>query len=57
MNTCKMFFRPIRIDTFPEHFQNMSRDENRGFSEEYEVSLSKNVQTHSFVQFQTLHRF
>ncbi|KAA0704992.1 Receptor-type tyrosine-protein phosphatase H [Triplophysa tibetana] len=27
---------PIRIDTFPEHFRNMSRDENRGFSEEYE---------------------
>ncbi|XP_056594360.1 receptor-type tyrosine-protein phosphatase H isoform X2 [Triplophysa dalaica] len=29
-------YKPIRIDTFPEHFQNMSRDENRGFSEEYE---------------------
>ncbi|KAI7792528.1 putative receptor-type tyrosine-protein phosphatase H-like [Triplophysa rosa] len=27
---------PIPIDKFPEHFRNMSRDENRGFSEEYE---------------------
>lgn len=39
-NNCEMFFRPISVDTFPEHFQNMSCDENRGFSEEYEVGLA-----------------
>lgn len=36
-----MFSRLIPEDKFPEHFRNMSRDENRGFSQEYEVGLSK----------------
>ncbi len=36
-----MFFRPIPLDKFPEYYQNMSRDENRGFSEEYEVGFIK----------------
>ncbi|XP_051971225.1 receptor-type tyrosine-protein phosphatase H-like isoform X4 [Xyrauchen texanus] len=29
-------YTPIHLEKFPEHFQKMSRDENRGFSEEYE---------------------
>lgn len=36
-----MFFRLIPSDKFPEYFQNMSRDDNRGFSEEYEVGFIK----------------
>lgn len=41
VNNCEMFFRLIPLDTFPEHYQNKSRDENRGFSEEYEVGFIK----------------
>ncbi|XP_073720191.1 receptor-type tyrosine-protein phosphatase H isoform X1 [Misgurnus anguillicaudatus] len=29
-------YKPIPMEKFPEHFRNMSRDQNRGFSEEYE---------------------
>ncbi|XP_065144043.1 receptor-type tyrosine-protein phosphatase H-like isoform X2 [Paramisgurnus dabryanus] len=29
-------YKPIPMERFPEHFRNMSRDQNRGFSEEYE---------------------
>ncbi|XP_067290614.1 receptor-type tyrosine-protein phosphatase H [Pseudorasbora parva] len=32
----KQNYRLIPVDKFPENFRNMSRDENRGFSEEYE---------------------
>ncbi|XP_051542774.1 receptor-type tyrosine-protein phosphatase H [Myxocyprinus asiaticus] len=32
----KIKYKPIPLEKFPEHFQKMSRDENRGFSEEYE---------------------
>ncbi|KAL6462991.1 hypothetical protein MHYP_G00294130 [Metynnis hypsauchen] len=29
-------YKPVSLKKFPEHFDSMSRDENRGFSEEYE---------------------
>uniref|UniRef100_A0A8C2FPA7 protein-tyrosine-phosphatase n=1 Tax=Cyprinus carpio TaxID=7962 RepID=A0A8C2FPA7_CYPCA len=41
VNNFEMFFRPLPLNKFPEHYQNMSRDENRGFSEEYEVGFVK----------------
>ncbi|XDV47148.1 hypothetical protein PO909_016852 [Leuciscus waleckii] len=39
--------RPIPVDKFPEHFQNMSCDENRGFSEEYEDLSSVGIEQSS----------
>ncbi|XP_051538698.1 receptor-type tyrosine-protein phosphatase H-like [Myxocyprinus asiaticus] len=37
-------YKQIPLEKFPEHFQNMSRDENRGFSEEYEDLSSVGVE-------------
>ncbi|XP_016410646.1 receptor-type tyrosine-protein phosphatase H-like [Sinocyclocheilus rhinocerous] len=40
-------YKPIPLDTFPEYYQNMSRDENRGFSEEYEDLSSVGIEQSS----------
>ncbi|XP_056105800.1 receptor-type tyrosine-protein phosphatase H-like isoform X2 [Rhinichthys klamathensis goyatoka] len=43
----KKNYKPIPVDTFPEHFRNMSCDENRGFSEEYEDLSSVGIEQSS----------
>ncbi|XP_026056589.1 receptor-type tyrosine-protein phosphatase H-like [Carassius auratus] len=40
-------YKPIPLDKFPGHYQNMSRDENRGFSEEYEDLSSVGIEQSS----------
>ncbi|XP_016086708.1 receptor-type tyrosine-protein phosphatase H-like [Sinocyclocheilus grahami] len=40
-------YKPISLDKFPEYYQNMSRDENRGFSEEYEDLSSVGIEQSS----------
>ncbi|XP_050954595.1 receptor-type tyrosine-protein phosphatase H isoform X2 [Labeo rohita] len=37
-------YKSLSLDTFPEHFQKMSRDQNRGFSEEYEDLSSVGIE-------------
>ncbi|XP_043081873.1 receptor-type tyrosine-protein phosphatase H [Puntigrus tetrazona] len=37
-------YKPIPLDKFPELYQSMSRDENRGFSEEYEDLSSVGIE-------------
>ncbi|KTF92403.1 hypothetical protein cypCar_00019606 [Cyprinus carpio] len=37
-------YKPLPLNKFPEHYQNMSRDENRGFSEEYEDLSSVGIE-------------
>lgn len=39
--TC-CFFRAISVAKFPDHFHQLSVDENRGFSQEYEVHKKAN---------------
>ncbi|XP_077100377.1 receptor-type tyrosine-protein phosphatase H-like isoform X2 [Siphateles boraxobius] len=43
----KRNYKPIPMDKFPEHFRNMSCDENRGFSEEYEDLSSVGIEQSS----------
>ncbi|XP_048036300.1 receptor-type tyrosine-protein phosphatase H-like [Megalobrama amblycephala] len=40
-------YKLIPADKFPEHFRNMSRDENRGFSQEYEDLSSVGIEQSS----------
>ncbi|XP_048011611.1 receptor-type tyrosine-protein phosphatase H-like [Megalobrama amblycephala] len=40
-------YKLIPADKFPEHFRNMSRDENRGFSQEYEELSSVGIEQSS----------
>ncbi|KAK9953538.1 hypothetical protein ABG768_017522 [Culter alburnus] len=40
-------YKLIPEDKFPEHFRNMSRDENRGFSQEYEDLSSVGIEQSS----------
>uniref|UniRef100_A0A9J8DHT1 protein-tyrosine-phosphatase n=1 Tax=Cyprinus carpio carpio TaxID=630221 RepID=A0A9J8DHT1_CYPCA len=40
-------YKPLPLNKFPEHYQNMSRDENRGFSEEYEDLSSVGIEQSS----------
>ncbi|XP_048028346.1 receptor-type tyrosine-protein phosphatase H-like [Megalobrama amblycephala] len=40
-------YKLIPVDTFPEHFRNMSRDENRGFSQEHEDLSSVGIEQSS----------
>ncbi|XP_073687238.1 receptor-type tyrosine-protein phosphatase H-like [Garra rufa] len=41
-------YKSISLDTFPEHFRNMSCDQNRGFSEEYEDLSSVGIEQSTF---------
>ncbi|KAK7118123.1 hypothetical protein R3I94_021835 [Phoxinus phoxinus] len=43
-NVTKKNYKPIPMHKFPEHFRNMSCDENRGFSEEYEDLSSVGIE-------------
>ncbi|XP_039522534.1 receptor-type tyrosine-protein phosphatase H-like isoform X2 [Pimephales promelas] len=45
--TKKNYYKPIPMDAFSEHFRNMSCDENRGFSEEYEDLSSVGIEQSS----------
>ncbi|XP_051737786.1 receptor-type tyrosine-protein phosphatase H-like isoform X4 [Ctenopharyngodon idella] len=44
-------YKLIPVDKFPEHFRNMSCDENRGFSQEYEDLSSVGIEQSSVAAF------